>query len=189
MLRLLTAVAIIASLLAPPLSAQTGRPCAGAGPGAATAPKDTLDKQDDTFIKQAAAGGIAEVELSKIAEKSENPEIKLFAERMVRDHTAVNSELTDIAATLCAEMPRTLDADHQRIRDQLRIAHGMEFGQQYMRVMVADHDQADKLFRQEADLGHDPQLRQFAQKTLPSIEEHKKMALDLSHRLEERASR
>jgi putative membrane protein len=189
MVRLLTAAAILGLLLAPPLGAQTSRPCAVGGSAAATAPKDILDKQDDTFIKQAAAGGMAEVELSKIAEKSENTEIKLFAERMVRDHTAANVELTDIATALCAEVPTTLDTDHQRIRDQLRTAHGGAFDQQYMHVMVGDHDQADNLFRQEADLGHEPQLRQFAQKTLPAIEEHQKKALELSHRLDETASR
>jgi putative membrane protein len=189
MVRLLTVTAIFGLLLAPPLPAQTSRPCADGGLAAATAPKDILDKQDDTFIKQATAGGMAEVELSKIAEKSEDPEVKHFAERMVRDHTAANAELTDIATALCAAMPRTLDADHQRIRDQLRIAHSEAFNKQYMRVMVDDHGQADKLFRQEADLGHDPQLKQFAQKTLPTIEEHQKMALELSHRLDETASK
>jgi putative membrane protein len=189
MVRLLTAAAILGILLAPPLAAQTSRPCALGRPAAATAPENILDKQDDAFIKQAADGGMAEVELSKIAEKSENTEIKLFAEHMVRDHTSANVELTDIATALCVEMPKTLDADHQRIRDQLRIAHGGAFDQQYMRVMVGDHDQAANLFRQEADLGHEPQLRQFAQKTLPSIEEHQKMALELSHRLDETASR
>src|SRR5215469_116145 len=141
MVRVLTAAAILGLLLAPPLGAQTSRPCANGGPAAATAPKDILDKQDDTFIKQAAAGGMAEVELSKIAEKSANTEIKLFAERIVRDHTAANIELTDIATTLCAEVPTTLDTDHQRIRDQLRTAHGGALDQQYMHVMVADHDQ------------------------------------------------
>jgi putative membrane protein len=135
MVRLLTTAAIVGLLLAPPLSAQTSRPCAVDGPAAATTPKNILDKQDDTFIKQAAAGGIAEVELSKIAEKSENPEIKLFAERMVRDHSAANIELADIATTLCAEIPVTLDVDHQGIRDQLRSAHGQAFDQQCMRVM------------------------------------------------------
>ena len=108
MVRLLTAAAILGILLAPPLAAQTGRPCAAGGQAETTAPKDILDKQDDTFIKQAAAGGMAEVELSKIAEKSENAEIKLFAEQMVRDHTAANVELTDIATALCVEVPKPL---------------------------------------------------------------------------------
>jgi putative membrane protein len=134
MVLLSTAAAIIGLLLAPPLAAQTSRPCAVGGPAAGTAPKDILDKQADSFIKQAAAGGLDEVELSKIAEKSENREIKLFAEEVVRDHTAANVELTDTATALCAEVPQTLDADHQRIRDQLRGAHGTAFDQQYIRA-------------------------------------------------------
>jgi predicted outer membrane protein len=43
-------------------------------------------------------------------------------------------------------MPKTLDADHQKIHDQLHTMHGTDFDQQYMRVMVDDHDQAVKLF-------------------------------------------
>jgi len=148
-----------------------------------------LDQQDTSFVKDAAAGGMAEVALSKIAEKSENPEVKRFAEKMVRDHTTTNTELAAIAAESSAEMPKTLDADHQKIHDQLRSMHGKVFDQQYMQVMVEDHDQAVKLFRQEDSSGHAPQLKQFAHNILPTIEEHQKMALDLSRRLSETAAR
>jgi putative membrane protein len=86
-------------------------------------------------------------------------------------------------------MPKALDTDHQRVRGQLQSMHGNAFDRQYMRVMVEDHDQAVKLFRQETSVGHDSQLKQFAQKTLPTIEEHQKMALDLSRRLSETAAR
>jgi Domain of unknown function (DUF4142) len=109
-----------------------------------------------------------------------------FAEKMVRDHTAANKELTAIATELGAEVPKTLDTDHQKIYDQLE---GNAFDQQYMRVMVEDHDQTVKLFRQQASSGNNLQLKQFAQKTLPTIEEHQKMAFDLTHRLSETAAR
>jgi len=148
-----------------------------------------LSQRDETFIKEAGGGGIAEVELSKMAEKSDNPEVKRFAERMARDHTAANSELKAISAGLGAEKPKALDTDHQKIREQLESLHGKAFDQRYMRVMVDDHDQAVKLFRQEASSGNHPQLKQFVQKTLLTIEEHQKMALDLSHRLSETAAR
>ena len=137
----------------------------------------------------AAEGGMTEVELSKIAEKSANPEVKRFAERMVRDHSAANAELTSIAAGLGIEMPKTLASEHQRIRHQLRSMHGKAFGQHYMRLMVDDHDNAVKLFRQEAGSAHNTELKQFAQKTLPTIEQHQKMALALSHRLSETAAK
>jgi putative membrane protein len=96
---------------------------------------------------------MAEVALSKIATKSENPQVKLFAEKMVRDHTAANSELTPLATAAGVEMSKTLDRDHQIVHDQLQSTHGKAFDQQYMRAMVEDHDQAVKLFHQEDSLG------------------------------------
>jgi putative membrane protein len=190
MLRLLTTTAIGVGLLVASTSfAQTSHPNPAAGPAPTTVPGNRLDQQDASFIKEAAGGGMAEVTLSKMAEKSTNPDVKRFAEKMVRDHTAANTELTAIATGLGAEMPKTLDTDHQKIHDQLEGMHGKPFDQQYMRVMVEDHDQAVKLFRQQANSGHDLRLKQFAQKTLPTIEEHQKMALDLSRRLSETAAR
>ena len=132
---------------------------------------------------------MTELEISRIAEKSANPEVKHFAERMVQDHSAANTELTSIATGLGIEMPKTLAPLHQRIRDQLRSMHGKAFDQQYMRLMVDDHDKAVKLFRQESGWAHNAELKQFAQKTLPTVEQHQKMALALSHRLSETAAK
>jgi putative membrane protein len=190
MVRLLTTAALVAGLLASPAAlAQVSHPSAAGGAGAATISKERLSQQDKNFIKDAAEGGMAEIELSKIAEKSQNPEVKHFAERMVRDHSAANTELAGIVTGLGLEMPNKLDTEHQRIRDQLASMHGGAFDQQYMHVMVTDHDQAVKLFREENAAGYDTELKRFAQKTLPIIEQHQKMAIDLSHRLAETAAR
>jgi putative membrane protein len=86
-------------------------------------------------------------------------------------------------------MPNTLDADHQKIHDQLHTMHGEAFDQQYMLVMADDHDQAVKLFRQEDSLSRDSRLKQFAHKTLPTIEEHHMMAADLLRRLSQTAAK
>jgi hypothetical protein len=63
MLRLLatTAVVAVGLLAAPPIFAQTGQP----GHAAATSAKDALDQEDKTFVREAAIGGMAEVELSR----------------------------------------------------------------------------------------------------------------------------
>jgi putative membrane protein len=191
MFRLLTTTAVVAVglLAAPAAFAQTGAPNTAGGSAPQTAPKETLSLQDKGFVTEAAEGGMTEVDLSKLAEKSGNPEVKHFAERMVRDHSAANAELTSIAAGLGIEMPKTLASEHQRIRDQLRSMHGKAFDQHYMRLMVDDHDKAVKLFRQEAGSAQNAELKQFAQKTLPTIEQHQKMALALSHRLSETAAK
>ena len=188
MFRLLTTSAIISIGLvaALPVAAQT---TPSTHPGSATAAKESLNQEDRTFAKEAAFGGMAEVELSKIAQKSENADVKRFADRMVQDHTAANEQLMQIATGLGLELPKALDPEHQRIREKLETLHGKAFDDQYMRDMVADHDKVVRLFQQEERSGHDAELKQFAQKTLPTLEEHQKMAVELSHKLSQTAAR
>jgi putative membrane protein len=193
MARLLTTTALVAVglAIAPVGFAQTSQPTAPGHAAPATAAKDTVNQEDKLFVKEAAMGGMAEVELSKIGQKSENPDVKSFADRMVRDHTAANAELTAAAVStgLDAEMPKALDSQHERLRDKLQTLHGKAFDEQYIHAMVEDHNKAVKLFQQEERSGHSAQLKQFAQKTLPTIEEHQKMAVDLSHRLAQTAAK
>ena len=187
MLRLLTATAVVAVglLAAPPIFAQTGQ----AGHAAATSAKDALDQEDKTFVREAATGGMAEVELSKVAQKSENGDVKRFADWMIEDHTKANEQLTSIATGLGVDMPKSLDSEHERVREKLQTLHGKAFDDQYIRDMVEDHNKAVKLFQKEERSGHNTELKQFAQKTLPTLEEHHKMALELSRKLSQTAAR
>src|SRR5260370_5972880 len=170
MLRLLTTPAVVAvGLLAAPLSfAQTGQP----SHAAATSAKDALDQEDKTFVREAATGGMAEVELSKIAQKSENADVKRFAERMIEDHTKANDQLTSIATGLGVEMPKTVDSEHQRMREKLQTLHGKAFDDQYTRDMVEDHNKAVKLFQQEERSGHNTELKQVSAENLTTLGEH-----------------
>jgi len=187
MLRLLTTTPVVAVglLAAPPIFAQTGQ----FGHPAASSAKDALDQEDKTFVREAAIGGMAEVELSKIAQKSENGDVKRFADRMIEDHTKANEELTSIAAGLGVDIPKALDSEHERMRQKLQTLHGKAFDDQYMHDMVEDHNKAVKLFQQEERSGHNTELKQFAQKTLPTLDEHQKMALELSPKLSQTAAR
>lgn len=169
--------------------AQTSPPAASGRAASGATAKETLNQEDKTFIKEAALGGMAEVELSKIAQKSTNAGVKSFADRMVQDHTAANSQLTAVAKSLGVEVPAALDSEHQRMRDKLQTLHGKAFDEQYMRDMVADHDKAVKLFKQEQRSGHNDELKQFAQKTLPTLEQHQKMAVELSQKLAKTAAK
>jgi putative membrane protein len=123
--------AVVGLLMAPAALAQSS-----ANPAPATVPAQALSQQGMSFIKEVATGGMAEVELSQIAKRSENAEVKRFAERMVQDHTKANTELTQIAKGLVVEPSKTLDPGHQKIHEQLRNTHGKAFDQRYMQVMV-----------------------------------------------------
>src|SRR5260370_40846414 len=163
-----TAVVAVGLLAAPLSFAQTGQP----SHVAATSAKDALDQEDKTFVREAATGGMAEVELSKIAQKSENADVKRFAERMIEDHTKANDQLASIASGLGVDMPKTADSEHQRMREKLQTLHGKAFDDQYTRDMVEDHNKAVKLFQQEERSGHNAELKQFAQKTFTTLGEH-----------------
>ena len=60
---------------------------------------------------------------------------------------------------------------------------GAEFDRAYMHEMVEDHDTDVKKFRQEAEHANDADLKAFAQKTLPVLEQHQKLAHDINKSL------
>ena len=150
---------------------------------AAPAAKDTMNQEDKTFVKEAAMGGTAEVELSKIAQKSENPDVKRFADRMVNDHTAANQELMTVTAGLGIQAPQALDQAHEQMRQKLATLHGKALDEQYMQGMVQDHNKTVNLFQQEERSGSSTQLKRFAAKTLPTLKEHQTMATELARKV------
>ena len=141
------------------------------------------------FVKEAAAGGLAEVELSKLAQKSENADVKSFADRMVQDHTAANQELMTIATGLGIAVPKALDAQHERVRQNLAALHGKVFDERYMQDMVEDHNKTVALFQAEERSGSSAELKQFAQKTLPTLQTHQRMAQELSRKVTQASAR
>lgn len=141
--------------------------------GAATTSQTAADAN---FIMQAAAGGIKEVELGKLAQvRGTEAMVKEMGGMMVQDHTKANDELKSLAARKDVKVPAALDPDGQKGRDQLSQLKGKEFDQAYIAMMVDDHQKTIKLFQTEANNGNDPDLRKFADHTLPTLMKHADM--------------
>jgi putative membrane protein len=133
------------------------------------------------FVKAAAQDGMTEVELGKLAmDKSNNAAVKRFAQKMVQDHGAANAELSGIATGKGLEVPAGLDAKHRGLVTKLSAKSGAAFDADYAKHMAMDHTQAIALFQSEAANSGDPELAGFAKKTLPTLQEHKRMADSLS---------
>ncbi len=119
--------------------------------------------------------GMAEVELSRLAlDKSQNAEVRQFAERMVTDHTRANEELQALAQKKGVSLPTTLDAEHQTAKQRLQGLSQAEFDRAYVDVMVKDHEAAVELFSEQAESASDGDVKSFAEKTLPILREHLK---------------
>jgi len=180
MKRYRTSIALLtAALLAAPalVSAQA--------PGAAKSTSEqALSESERNFMIEAAKGGMAEVELGKLAgERAPSDGVKQFGRRMVTDHSKANDELTALAQDKGVSLPRELNAKHRALRDRLAKLSGAQFDRAYVEEMVKDHRKDVAEFRREADRARDPDLKSWAGKTLPILEDHLKQVEGLQNQV------
>lgn len=138
-------------------------------------------KMTRSFTMAAASGNALEVETSRVAlEKSQNQDIRSFAQMMVDDHTKVGQEMkaTLEKAGLTAPADK-LTPRHQDIVNKLNQAGQGKFDGQYVAAQIKAHDEAINLFSSYAKSGDNAELKQFAEATLPSLQKHKTAAEDL----------
>lgn len=135
-----------------------------------------VDEADAKFTTEAAVGGMAEVELGKLAlEKSSNPQVKEFATMMVKDHGMANTELMAIAKQKNITLPSTVDDEHKKKMEDLSKKTGTDFDKAYVSAMVDGHKSTLKLMEDESKDGKDADLKAFATKTAPIVQSHLQM--------------
>jgi putative membrane protein len=156
----------------------------GAGAADATKKADAAREQanrkdakasssDRAFVVEAAAGGMAEVELGRLAsEKAASDQVKQFGRMMVTDHSKANEKLAAIASDLQLMAPHALKPEHQEAVDRLSKLSGEAFDRAYVQQMVKDHEKDVDLFKKHAASAEHPDIRQFASSTLPTLERH-----------------
>ena len=132
---------------------------------------------DQSFATKAAQGGMAEVELGRLAtERATNNEVKQFGQRMIDDHTKANDQLKSLASSKGMNLPTSLNAKDEATKNHLSTLSGPAFDRAYMEDMVSDHRTDISEFEHEANHGSDPQIKNFAETTLPTLREHIKLA-------------
>lgn len=143
-----------------------------------------------TFVEKAVQGGMTEVEVSKLAlEKSKNEDVKSAANHMVNDHTQANNELKTLATSKNLTVPTELDARHKAAIAELRSKSSAEFDRAYAQQMSKDHDKTVALFKSASTAtGVDADLQAFARKTLPALEKHDQLAMQLNSSVDKGAA-
>jgi putative membrane protein len=126
----------------------------------------------ESFMKDAAQGGMAEVEIGKLAaSKAKDPEVKKFGQMMVTDHTAANNDLKALAGKKNFQLPTDIGS-HKSDMDDLSKETGADFDKDYVEMMVDDHETDVAKFQKMADNGSDPDVKAFAAKCLPVLKKH-----------------
>jgi putative membrane protein len=131
------------------------------------------------FATQAAEANQGEIALAKLAlQKTSNPAVRMFAQRMITDHSKAATQLASIASSQSITLPSSdmLMAQDQQTQQTLSGLSGHPFDVAYIKSQVADHEAAIALFQKESKDTSDAALMQFASTTLPTLQDHLKLA-------------
>lgn len=134
----------------------------------------TLDSSDTKFLTKAAGGGMFEVQVGQLAaDKASDPDIKAFGTMLVKDHSAANDQLKQLAASKSVNLPPALPKDLQKKVDKLQGESGAKFDKDFIKEVGIDAHKDDiKLFEKDGQKAKDTDVQAFASKTLPTLREH-----------------
>lgn len=154
---------------------------AGSAASGAGAPQGKVSAADRRLMQQIAQANIAEIETGKLAQsKSQNDEVKNFAQRMIDDHTKALEDLQQVAQAKGVTLPTTPDAKHRAMAKKLNALSGDKFDRMYMtQGGVTDHRQTHQLLERAQARATDPDVKQVVEQTLPVVQQHLTMAQQL----------
>jgi putative membrane protein len=146
--------------------------------------KGGLTQAEKTFIKDAASGGMMEVELGRVAQQNgKSQAVKDFGKKMETDHGAANDELKSLVSQKNAMVPAQMEKKEKGMVDKMTKLTGDEFDKKYMAAMVADHKKDIKKFKAASKKAKDPDLKAWVDKTLPTLEQHLQLATETAHKV------
>ena len=149
--------------------------------GIAAAADTGVDAGDRAFLNTAAQGGMMEVAAGKLAtQRAMDPDVKAFGKRMVTDHSAANDMLKSLAASKNVPLPESVSEEERTALGKLEGLNGTEFDKAYSQMMVKDHVTDVGDFEKEVKNAKDPDVKSFAEETLPTLRHHLMMANQLS---------
>jgi putative membrane protein len=155
-----------------------------AASSAASSASSPSSNPDQDFVTKAAQGNSAEVELGKIvAAKSKNPSVKQFAQMMVKDHTTALNELQELAQSKNLNFNDDLPDDAKTLQAKLSSDTGKQLDKDYMNSMVEDHQKDVQEFTDKSQTAKDPDVKQWAGKTLPTLQKHLEKAQQIDAKL------
>jgi putative membrane protein len=158
---------------------------ASGGQTATEAASDTdkakLAAEDQEFMKDAARGGIAEVKMGELGQSNgESQPVKDLSQRLVTDHKKANEELKQLATKKGVILPDAVGEQHKTMLQHLSSLKGAEFDAAFKQHAVEDHEKDIEKFKTASEKAKDPELKAFAAKTLPTLQQHLDLAKQLN---------
>jgi putative membrane protein len=154
---------------------------AAKGTATGTGSGSSLSSADQKFVTDAAMGSMAKVEMGRLAaQQGSTDAVKQYGQRMVTDNSQANTELTKLASTKGVTLPTTFDTKTQAQITKMSQLSGPAFDKAYINGMVKNHQKDVTLFQKQTTSATDPDVKAFAAKALPTLQDHLQMATEMN---------
>ena len=146
--------------------------------------KTIVTDSDKSFVTKAEKDNLAEQEIGRFAaEKTQNKDVKDYAQMLVDDHTKALNDLVDLMNKKGMAQPNGLPKGEHEAMSKLNGLSGPDFDREFINSMIEDHQKAVSEFRQEKDMAQDKDVKSYADQVLPVLEKHLQKAQELQGKL------
>lgn len=140
--------------------------------------------QEQIFLARASEADTAEIKQSQLAlDKSQDPMVKQFAQKMIDDHTALEAKMKPFADKYSVTPVTVPNSTHQAELDKLSGLSGKAFDKEYILSMEKDHHAALILFDSERTTTKDKDLQAASDGAFTTVGMHIKMADKLADKM------
>lgn len=150
-----------------------------------TASNESLSRADEKLMLELAAGGMMQLQLSRLAvENATDEETLLFAQAEVVEQTGISEKLQEVAEAKGLTLPDAADADTQKILDQLSGVADEDFDRDYLEQSgVKGHELLDEVLSRVETEAKDEDLQEMAATAHPLVLTHLEVARQILSKL------
>jgi putative membrane protein len=144
----------------------------------------TVSPAEQDFMMKAAQAHLSEIDLARFAmQRSQNPDVKDYANMIESDHTRALEDLTDLMKDKGVSQPKTLNPETKMEIEKMTELSSPDFDREFANMMVADHEKAVEMFHDQLDIAENPDVKKYADDLLPKLEMHLEKAQKLQSKL------
>lgn len=136
---------------------------------------------DQQFVDFAAQTDMMEANLGQLAATQASADtVKDYAQTLVTDHTNDYNQLSMAAGKANLEVPKGLDAAHDKMIAPFQKLKGAAFNHRYLQEMITGHTKAIAVYKKEASDAQNADVKAYAEQALPTLEKHLEDAKNLA---------
>jgi putative membrane protein len=144
----------------------------------------TATPAEQDFMMKATQAHLSEIDMARLAmQRSQNSDVKDFANMIQSDHTNALEDLTDLMKDRGVSQPKALTPETKADIERMTALSGPEFDREFVNMMVADHQKGIEMFRDQASIAQNPDVKKYAENLLPTLEMHLEKSQKLQSRL------